>query len=193
MTKAILSFIFLGVAVASFVFYIKPTYDNAQTYKADIARYDSALEKTKEIQTLKRDLLTRYNLFAGDNLDRLLKMVPDHVDNVRLVLDLDGIASQYGLRVQNVSAEAVAKADAKDSATLVGGQTEEAYQSLTLQFEVVATYQDFLSLLHDLESSLRIVEVESISLTPYGNTGEGDASQDALYNFSIVMRTFWLK
>lgn len=190
MTKAILSFIFLGVAVSSFIFYVRPTYDISQQYKADIARYDSALEKTKEIQVLKRDLLTRYNLFAGDNIDRLLKMVPDHVDNVRLVLDLDGIAAQYGLRVQNVEAETIKKEEA-DSATLVGGQIEEPYQSLTLQFEVAASYQDFLALLRDLESSLRIVEIESLSLKPYGNANDGNG--EPLYIFSVVMRTFWLK
>lgn len=190
MTKAILSFIFLGIAVASFVLYVRPTYDAAQGYKADIARYDSALEKTKEIQILKRDLLTRYNLFAGDNIDRLLKMVPDHVDNVRLVLDLDGIAAQYGLRVQNVEAETIKKEEG-DSATLVGGQVEKPYESLTLQFEVVSSYQDFLALLRDLESSLRVVEIESISLKSYGNATEG--SGEPLFVFSVVMRTFWLK
>jgi len=191
MTKAILSIIFLGVAVLSFMFYVRPTYDEAQKYKADIARYDGALEKTKEIQTLKRDLLTRYNLFAGDNIERLLKMVPDHVDNVRLVLDLDGIASQYGIRVQNVQAETVDRKKEADAATLVGGETEQPFQSLTLQFEVVATYEDFLSLLRDLEASLRIVELEALSVKPYGTTITGEG--DPLYVFGISLRTFWLK
>lgn len=191
MTKAILSFIFLGVAVSAFIFYVRPTYDAAQSFKASIARYDSALEKTKEIQVLKRDLLTRYNLFAGDNIDRLLKMVPDHVDNVRLVLDLDGIAAQYGLRVQNVEAEAITKKEDTQSATLVGGSADEPYQSLTLQFEVVSTYSDFLSLMRDLESSLRVVEIESLSLKQYGTPPS--TQNEPLYTFSVVMRTFWLK
>lgn len=191
MTKAILSIIFLGVAVLSFMFYVRPTYDLAQKYKADIARYDSALEKTKEIQALKRDLLTRYNLFAGDNIERLLKMVPDHVDNVRLVLDLDGIASQYGIRVQNVQAETVERKKEGNTTTLVGGETQKPFQSLTLQFEVVATYEDFLALLRDLESSLRIVELEALSVKQYGTAITGDG--EPLYTFGVSLRTFWLK
>ncbi|MBL4644610.1 MAG: hypothetical protein JKX80_01960 [Candidatus Pacebacteria bacterium] len=105
MTKSILSILFIGAAIMLFVLYVRPTYDAVQQNRAKVARFDGALAKTREIQELKSSLLSRYNLFAGGSIDRLKKMLPDHVDNVRLVLDMDGIASRYGIRIQNVSVQ----------------------------------------------------------------------------------------
>ena len=190
MTKAILSILFIGGAILTFVLYVSPTYDQVQENRAAVERFDEALAKTREIQQLKNDLLSRYNLFAGSNLDRLQKMLPDHVDNVRLVLDMDSIASQYGIRIQNVSVQQQTdSASASGSTVLNGGETQNRpYQSLILQFEVVATYDEFVLLLRDLESSLRIVDLVSLSLRPRATTG----TTEQVYTFGVSLRTYWL-
>ena len=190
MTKAILSVLFIGGAVLTFVLYVSPTYDDVQNNRAAVERFDEALAKTREIQQLKNDLLSRYNLFAGSNLDRLQKMLPDHVDNVRLVLDMDSIASQYGIRIQNVSVQQQLDARAGSSGTVLnGGDTQNRpYQSLILQFEVVATYDEFVLLLRDLESSLRIVDLVSLSVRPRAST----TTTDPIYTFGVSLRTYWL-
>ncbi|MDP2650118.1 MAG: hypothetical protein Q8P16_00970, partial [bacterium] len=162
MTKSILAILFLGASVLVFVFYIRPTYDTVQENRAKAEEFDRALEKTREIQELKSSLLNRYNLFVTENLDRLQKMLPDHVDNVRLVLDMDGIASAYGIRIQNVIVQRPGQAESQNQqggTILVSASQGRPYQSLTLQFEVVATYDEFVRLVRDLEASLRIVDV----------------------------------
>ena len=199
MTKSILAILFLGAAVLVFVLYVRPTYDRIQTQRADVARFDEALSKTREIQELKNSLLSRYNVFTGANLDRLQKMLPDHVDNVRLVLDLDGIASRYGIRIQNVAVDESAQ-DAAENAggtVLNGGISQNLpYRSLTLQFEVIATYDEFVSLMRDLESSLRIVNLASLSVRPRGGaqivTEDGAPLAEELYTFGVSLRTYWL-
>lgn len=198
MTKTILSILFIGASVMVFVLYVRPTYDTIQTNRTKVARFDAALAKTREIQELKSSLLSRYNLFAGTNLDRLQKMLPDHVDNVRLVLDMDGIASNYGIRIQNVAVQDPGKRndDASSGTVLNGGTSQNRpYRSLTLQFEVVSTYNEFVSLLRDLESSLRIVDLVSLSLRPRSLsrvTVEEGILDEPIYTFSVALRTYWL-
>ena len=195
MTKAILSILFIGASVLVFVLYVQPTYDDIQRNRATVAQFDSALERTREIQTLKESLLNRYNVFVGENLDRLQKMLPDHVDNVRLVLDLDGIASRYGLRLQNVTVQQQSPAENNGAVILNSGNIQNnPYQSLTLQFRVVATYDDFLRLLGDLESSLRIVDLVSLSVQPFSASGAiTEEETEPLYTFGVALRTYWLK
>ena len=89
MVKNLLSIAGLAVAGGIFFLYTQPAYDNVQVLKGRIAQYDQALDKAAELQQLKQSLLSRFNAFRPEDLDRLQKLLPDHVDNVRLILDLD--------------------------------------------------------------------------------------------------------
>lgn len=102
MGKLITAIIALIIAGSIFVGYTMPTFDKTKALKEQNGQFDAALGKAKELQTLKQSLLSRYNTFSSDDLTRLNKLLPDHVDNVRLVLDLDSLASRFGIAVQNV-------------------------------------------------------------------------------------------
>ena len=179
-----------------FIMYVRPTYDDVRINRARVAQFDEALTKTREIQELKSSLLSRYNLFAGDNLERLQKMLPDHVDNVRLVLDMDGIASKYNIRIKNVSIQKAGEGrDETGTTVLNGGATQSRpYKSLTLQFEVLSTYDEFVLLLRDLESSLRIVDLVSLRVNPAGgsSSAQDGAAAQPIYTFGVALRTYWL-
>jgi len=183
--KFIIGTICLGISVGMFVLFIKPTYDATAENRQRIANFDEALAKTREIQELKKSLLARRNQFSDENIARLQKMLPDHVDNVRLVLDLDGIAEQYGMLIQNVGVQTI-KEDGEDTGILDGSALQNRpYQSLTLTFQVRSSYEEFMLFLQDLESSLRIVDIAKLSVTESG-------ANPGLYNFDVALRTYWL-
>lgn len=185
MTKSILAILFIGVSIGLFILYIQPTYQATQDNRTKVASFDEALSKTRQIQELKAGLLARRNDFSSENLDRLHKMLPDHVDNVRLVLDLDGIAANYGIRLKDVGIQKATVDGASETTVLNGGAAQShPYQSLTLTFSVVATYEEFMLLLRDLEASLRIVDFTNLTITP--------ASSPDTYSFGVALRTYWL-
>ena len=186
MTKSIISLLCLAGAIALFFVYTKPTYDSLDATKNQITQYNLALDKAAELQRLKQSLLSRYNSFNAADIDRLHKLLPDHVDNVRLVLDLDTLASKHGLALQNVVISAPTESTG-NTANIVGPSTE-AFDSLTLRFATNGTYSRFVSFLTDLEASLRIVDVIELRITPA--TGGG---ADPTYRFDIVLKTYWLK
>ena len=191
MTRIIISILALVVAGAVFFLYTQPTYDTVLAQRAQAAHYDEALQKANELQALKQSLLSRYNTFDPAQLDRLQKLLPDHVDNVRLVLDLDNLAGKYGFGLANVTIQNPndETSAAQKKIGVVGG-TSQAYDSLTLRFTVRGTYQNFTRFLEDLESSLRIVDIEQLSITPEANVAKGAEPQ---YRFDIGLRTYWLK
>jgi len=143
MTKLLISLISIGASITLIFGFVVPTFDDAESIKAETVKYNTALNKAKEVQEIKRSLLAQYNLFAGSNLQKLEKLLPDHVDNVRLVLDMDSMASARGIRISSVKLQ---KDKNKDTDVQTGGTigfnsaavAAQPYQTLILQFVAVA-------------------------------------------------------
>lgn len=180
MAKILIPAFLLGVALALFFGYIDPTYQEIKELRTQEKQFNQALDQSRELQSVRDSLLSRYNTLSQSDLDRLQKLLPDHVDNVRLILDIDGIASKYNMRTRNVT---VSNAASEDQNTIVG-TSSRGVESVVLSFSVAATYDNFLRFLKDLESSLRIVDIVGLSFS----AAEGDA-----YNFNLSIKTYWLK
>lgn len=194
---AVLGLVFAG---AIFFLYTKPAYDGVQATQAQIAEYNAALDKATELQQLKQTLLSRYNALDPNALDRLQKMLPDHVDNISLILELDNLAGRYGMALANVDISS--PQSTASTATPLGsiGASGQRYDSLTLRFSTRGSYDDFTAFLADLESSLRVVDLVSLSLSPGGIVSAQDRSGKKvsgppvpIYNYDITLRTYWLK
>lgn len=208
--KPIIAIVGVVLAGGMFFWYTKPAYDSVQELRANITQYDAALDKAAELQKLKQTLLSRFNTFDLVDLDRLQKLLPDHVDNVRLILDLDNLAGRHGLALQNVDVSSSQKQTAK-SQTALGtiGTSNQKYDSLTLTFGTTATYTEFVQFISDLESSLRIVDLVSLSIASGASAGSSAANPtnpfpqgmkipaakptEPLYTYNITLRTYWLK
>src|SRR3989338_4176176 len=170
--KLIITIVAVVLSGGMFFWYTKPTYDSALVLRASIAQNDAALDKAAELQKLRQTLLSRFNTFDPADLDRLQKLLPDHVDNVRLILDLDKLAERGGLALQNVDVSSAQKQTVKSQTALGAiGASNQKYDSLTLTFSTIATYRDFVEFLTNLESNLRIVDLVSLSISSAGGTG----------------------
>lgn len=184
----------LGFVIASSVFflYTKPTYDQINVLNADITKYDEALDRANELQALKLGLLSRYNAFNPDDIERLHKLLPDHVDNVRLILDFDNLASKHGLAIQNVT---IGRSGGTQSGTgrapepeVIGGDNKR-YDALTLKFSTQGTYDGFVTFMEDVQASLRVVDLVALTLSPASAT----PGAEPIYEFDVTIRTYWLK
>lgn len=190
MTRYIISLVLIIAAGAVFFLYTKPTYDGVQVQAAQITEYDSALDKAAQLQAVKQNLLSKYNNFAPNDLDRLQKLLPDHVDNIALILDLDNLAQRYGLGLENVDVSTPQSAVTSQTAVGAVGSASYKYDSATIKFATHGTYAKFRQFLDDLESSLRVVDLETLSISAGQGSGTGD---EQAYDYGITLRTYWLK
>lgn len=189
MIKLTISIVALGIAGAVFFFYTQPTYDGIQGLQGQITQYNQALDKANELQQLKQTLLSRYNAFNPADLDRLQKLLPDHVDNVRLVLDLDNLAAHHNMALQNVVISNPSSATPGTGTIGSIGTGQQKFDSLTLKFSTRGTYDDFKAFLEDLESSLRIVDLVTLDITP----DAGAIGGQPVFRYDLTIRTYWLK
>lgn len=192
MFKSIFSVVSVVAAGAIFFLYTQPTYDQVKSMASEISQYDEALNKAAELQQLKQALLSKYNTFNPSDIAKLQKLLPDHVDNVRLILDFDSIAGRHGMAIQNVVVSS--SQSAKSSQTAIGtvSASKQKYDSLTIKFTSQGTYEDFRGFLDEMQRSLRIVDLVSLTITRTSDAPV-TGSSGPLYNFEVTMRTYWLK
>lgn len=174
----IISIVLILASLGLFFGYVDPTYAVIKTQRAEKADYDRALNNSKELQAERDKLLEKFNNMENSDKQNLTKLLPDNIDNVRLIIDIDEIAKKYGMRIRNFK---TSTAEASDKV----GAANTTYGTLTLSFETTAQYQTFLSFARDLEQSLRLIDLVGIE---FGSKENGD-----LYDYKISIKTYWLK
>lgn len=169
-------------AIGLFVLYTNPTYQALKGSQATVAAYNDALDKSQELRALRDKLQSARNAFSPEDEQKLVRLLPDQVDNIRLIIDINNIAARRGLAVSNVALGEVSQSSAA-ATSLAVGPSSDPIGSVSLGFSVTASYEDFLAFLQDLEHSLRILDVEKLSF---------DGAQGDKYSFEIAIRTYWL-
>lgn len=212
--------ILIVISVIVFLTFTNPIYSNISALKAQAASYNTALDNSKTLESERDKLTAKYNAINPDDLDRLQKLLPDNVDNVRLILEIGQIALPYGMTLTDVkydtsdtSANNSASATSTpDTTTIQGGaaptgNAHQDYGVLNLSFSTSGTYDNFINFTKDLESNLRIIDISSIqfssgtgSSTAPGNTAVGGATKNSstanpaeIYNYDFQIETYWLK
>lgn len=175
--------ILLAAAVGLFALATNPTYQRIKVLQAKQASFDEALNKAKEIKAERDRLLSKRGAFLVENMQKLERILPDNVDNIRFVIEINNIAARHNLTLKNVGLGTISDSKAARSELAVGA-SGDAVGSAEISFSVTAGYQDFLAFLRDLEHSLRLVDVESID---FAVGEEGDT-----YEFKMTIRTYWL-
>jgi hypothetical protein len=97
---------------------------------------------------------------------------------VRLVLDIDRIASRHGLRIKNI---AVNDNSSNDKRAV---PDEKGFGTATITFGVTAPYDVFLNFLNDLEDGLRLIDITTLSI---------GAKDPRAYDYNVTFKTYWLK
>jgi len=178
----------LVLSVALFFGFVKKQYAKMGELKGEIVVYEDALRKA-ELLNAKRDALEKKRSEIGlANVSDLEKILPDSVDTVRLVMDINGIASRYGVLIKSIDIN-----DRSQVSDEPGGRPSldsetvamKAYGSIGLSFNVDTTYDKFVSFITDMEESLRIIDITEIEVETTDNAG--------IYGFKVQAETYWLK
>src|SRR3989338_1129090 len=153
-----------------------PTFKKLQAIQVDASRYANVLDQAKQLERIRDNLLNEYNTIDEASREKLKKLLPDEVDTVRLVMDINDIARQHSLIVRGLNLAT----DNKAKKNTPAGELQE----IGFGFGVEASYDEFISFMKALERSLRIIDVVSINIT---------AGKDDRYNFAVNAKIYWMK
>ena len=196
MFRFVIPVILIGVAITGFFVLVNPMYKEVSALKAQAASYNQALDNSKALEDERDKLTKKYSDIDPENLEKLLKLLPDSVDNIRLILEIEKIASPYGMVLKDVKYDTEKKDTSPDGsispiAQLNNDLANKDFGAWDLEFSTEGSYPNFLNFMRDLESNLRIVDVSSIQFTAGDTTSKNITSENYKYGFKI--RTYWLK
>ncbi len=197
--------ILIGITVAIFITFTRPLYTDITDLRSSMAAYDEALNNSKSLEIARDKLTQKYNSIGNENLSRLEKLLPPSVDNIRLILEIEKLATAYSMSIKDVkySAEPTEK-DKANTNVVQGGiaqNVQKDYGVWTLQFSTEGSYSNFISFVKDIENHLRIVDIASVNfsvdnttstLANSSNSSTNVGNLDS-YKYDFTIKTYWLK
>jgi Tfp pilus assembly protein PilO len=179
--KTTTPFIFILVAIGLFYTVAMPHYEKVKALQAEADQYANVLDNVDELAEKRDALLLEYNKIPKVEVVRIEKALPDNIDSVRLALDFDSIAAKYGIAIKSIKTG--------DNRPAVDGAMDlyaasTLYQSAPVTISFVATYDNFRKFMKDIESSLRVIDIKTVTFL---------ASETNLYEYTVSLDTYWLK
>lgn len=174
-----ITYLILTFAVA--YAFILPSWGDVSALMAEKEKYESTIETVSNIENKKNELLTQFNGISEEDKGSINTVLPTSFDFVRLISQIDAVASRNGISIDKVSS--------KETSSSGGNSIQEAkpanpYRSAVISFSFEATYDKFLIFVNDLEKSMRILDIKSVKL----ETGKG-----AFHTYNVSFETYWLE
>ncbi|MEX2013639.1 MAG: hypothetical protein WD897_01870 [Parcubacteria group bacterium] len=173
--------ILLLLSVGLFYTFTNGQYQDVKKLSILSGEYRNVLQNISAIIELRDRLLVTYETFTGAEVERINEVLPDNIDTVRLALDLDGMASRHGISIESIQ---TAVGSGEGANLITPSASGRVYEKATVSLGFVSNYQNFMRLLADIERSLRIMNIKSISF---------QTSESGLYDYTISVETYWLK
>jgi len=189
MITRLMPFVSLVLAAALIFGYIVPTYKNSiVTSQAHIKSYEGALAAAKRFTQKEAELAQQRAAIDPQNLARLEEFLPDGVNNVQLILDLDGLAARSGMTLSNFNIDTSSVTNGVNSSdpTALALQSGNPVDSLQLSVEATGTYSEFRTFLAGIEQSLRPLDVVNVVVS---SNSQGPSN---VYKYTLTMRIYWL-
>jgi hypothetical protein len=209
--------ILIIASIGVFVAVILPRYGVIKTTRTDIAAYNANLATAGRLQQSRDALVAQYNNIQKSDLDGIKTLLPDSVDNIRLIIQLDSLATKNGLSsLRNVTYSPDQIATPKTptapitnptgavtptppagtsmplaSSTVDPASAQRTYGQFVISFQTSGQYSNFLSFLSDLEQNLRLVDVTDVAFTPASDGSTQTAASSLTYK--VTLKTYWLK
>ncbi len=164
---------------------IAPKYKQAQSLKKEISTFDVRLSTAEALKVSREDLIAKYNSISKTDLDNIKVLLPDSVDNIRLIIQLDALATKNGLsslRDVQYDTQKSEQSPIQQNATV-----QKPYGEFTMSFSTSGPYKNFLSFISDLEQNLRLVDVSEVKFSQ-SNPNLVDS-----LSYNIKLKTYWLK
>lgn len=181
----VLPLVALSAAVGIFFAYVNPTWSGPIAAARDASKLaDSALAEAEKYVVRKEELYTERAALDPENLERLRTLLPDSVDNVGLILDINALAARSGISLANIdvaTADSGAKSGAQGALSIA---TANPIGSINLSLTALGTFSAFQTFMDGIERSARLLDVQDIVVK---------GSDTGVYTYQLTLRLYWLR
>ncbi|HEY1041986.1 MAG TPA: hypothetical protein VGE48_01005 [Candidatus Paceibacterota bacterium] len=188
-SSRLLPLFFIVLAIGIFLAYVQPTFSGSVAVLQDeIESLDSALMAARQFKEKELALTQERNTLSADQLARLEAFLPDNVDNVQLIVDLNSLAARSGVTLSDFDIEGGETTGTSTQPMMDSGaiplDASDTTESLELSVSATGSYGAFRTFLAGVEQSLRPLDIVELSV---------DDSNTGVYTYDITFRLYWLR
>lgn len=186
MISRIVPIILFLISIGLFVGYINPVYTSKIIPLQDeIKKYNNTLAAAADFNRKEQQLASERNAIPADAIHHLETYLPDGVDNVQLILDLNALAARSGIQLSNFEIRTNTPGDVPLAANgqLPLESSAKPTDSLDLSVKATGSYTSFRAFLDGIEKSLRPMDLTQMTITN---------SPTGVYSYDMTFRIYWL-
>ncbi len=184
-----------------FFLFVDPLYKEVGKLRTDVLTYNTALGNSTNLQKTRDSLLEKYRNISQEDKDRLNNFLPDTVNNIRFILEIEQIANLHSMPLKNIKFdEKVQKEDEEvepaGNNMIISKNTLKStpYGVFPVEFITEGTYDSFVLFLKDIERNLRIMDIKNISFAVPQPVVKPESGYDPnIYSYTLKVETYWLK
>ncbi len=181
--KFIGQFTVVAICGMIYYFYISPTLAEVKVLSKTKSDYTEVVNKAKEIAKKRDAAILDFNSISSSDIDRLNKILPEKFDPVLFANDMTAMGLAFGLPVKDLHLD-TAKTESRDD--VVSSSVGQGFKTNIVGFKVSGTYNQFMKFLANLELSLRLVDITSLTIRPSNNAKTVDLPME----FLLEMQTY---
>ncbi len=194
MSKIITPIILFIVSVGLFFTYIKPAYGTLLKLREQSARLDLAIAESDVLLEKHTDLVKKYNNISDINKKRFKQFLPDALDAVGIIIDMDFLATKHNLNIRTFEVPVMKDVNVgnrnKRKASNNSEDENNPVKSATFTIECDGNYDDFKKFLLDIERDLLLLDMTELNISVSDITEPG-AVMETVY--SVKLQTYWFK
>ncbi len=194
--KFIFPFLLLLISGLLFFFVANPMYSDVTKLRADVDAYNIALSNSTNLQKTRDDLLSRYKNITQEDKDRLDRFLPNTVNNIKFILEIERLASLHNMPLNNIKFEPPQQQTAAQNGTPVTANDPSAakpYGVFPIEFTTQGNYDTFVQFIKDVEHNLRLVDVKSVAFNVPAQPVKPTDGDPNIYTYTLKVETYWLK
>jgi Tfp pilus assembly protein PilO len=186
--KSFIALLFIAISITVFFVMVKPKYNSLQGLRTQVATANANLETAAKLAKERDQLIATYQGISKTDLDNLKTLLPDSVDNIRLIIQINSLATKNNLsllRSVEYQTEQITQTSQDPSVAV------RPYGEFTISFQTSGQYKNFLAFISDLEQNLRLVDVTRVDFVPAEQGVQQSAGTSLSYK--VTLQTYWLK
>lgn len=182
MARIITILLLLGLSYYTVFFLVKPKWDEINVLKAQAASYKETLDNIQKMRELRNSLVTQYNSVSDDEKKRLDKIFASSMNEGELMVMFDNIAKSSSVVLSDISFSP--KNETQSSANQ--SSAANPYKTYGFNLEVNGSYNAFKEFLKNLEKSLVLSDIASITFDASSkDSSKSKSVASDIYKYSI--------
>lgn len=173
MNNNIFGILIIILAALLYPFFIKPLVAEVEIERVAVSKLEETITIAEDFAKDKARLLARVEEFTDEELTKLDTILPEEIDTIRLILDIEQVALKYNLNLtREISVEDITER------TRTEGDSTVPFNKLGISVNLDGSYSALLAFLTEISLSEQLLDVKSMTLSQ-------DPDKDFVYKVTL--------